>query len=83
MHAKLTQFYVKHYYGGMFPHREGIYMKFSRKLVVREGTQNGTYGTLSVPKSVLDAWASVENVEMQFDESSNILLIKPIAGDKA
>ena len=49
-------------------------MRFSRKLIVREGT----YGTLSVPKPVLDAWASVETVEMQFDESSNILVISPI-----
>jgi hypothetical protein len=30
-------------------------MKFSRKLIVR----SGTYGTISVPKPVLDAWASV------------------------
>jgi hypothetical protein len=52
-------------------------MSFLRKLIVREGT----YGTLSVPKSVLDAWASVETVEMQFDENRNILVIKPIAGD--
>lgn len=57
---------------------KGIIMKFSRKLVVREGT----YGTLSVPKCVLDAWQSVETVEMQFDESSNILVVRPIAGVK-
>jgi hypothetical protein len=54
-------------------------MKFSRKLIVRDGT----YGTISVPKPVLDAWASVETVEMQFDENTNILVIKPIAGDTA
>jgi hypothetical protein len=48
-------------------------MKFSRKLIVREGT----YGTISVPKPVLDAWASVETVEMQFDESNNTLVIVP------
>jgi hypothetical protein len=53
-------------------------MRFSRKLLVRKGTQNGTYGSLSVPKPVLDAWASVENVEMCFDESRNILVISPI-----
>ena len=53
-------------------------MKFSRKLLVRKGTQSGTYGTLSVPKPVLDAWASVETVEMQFDERLNILVISPI-----
>ena len=53
-------------------------MKFSRKIVVRDGA----YGSLSVPKCVLDSWASVTNVEMQFDESRNILVIKPIAGDK-
>jgi hypothetical protein len=52
-------------------------MKFSRKLIVREGT----YGTISVPKPVLDAWASVENIEMEFFEKGNILVIKPIAGD--
>jgi hypothetical protein len=61
-----------------FSQMERNYMKFSRKLIVREGT----YGTLSVPKSVIDAWASVETVEMQFDESSNILVVRPIAGDK-
>lgn len=48
-------------------------MKFSRKLIVRDGT----YGTISVPKPVLDAWASVEVVEMEFDEGSNILVISP------
>jgi hypothetical protein len=53
---------------------EGIKMKFSRKLVVREGT----YGTISVPKPVLDAWASVENVEMEFDERSSTLVIVPM-----
>ena len=52
-------------------------MKFSRKLIVRMGT----YGTISVPKAVLDAWASVESVEMQFDEGSNILVIKPVGRD--
>jgi hypothetical protein len=55
-----------------------IIMKFSRKLIVRKGT----YGTLSVPKSVLDAWASVSNVEMLFDENRNILVIKPITSDE-
>ena len=54
-------------------------MKFSRKLIVRMGI----YGTISVPKPVLDAWGSVETVEMQFDERSNILVIKPTACDKA
>jgi hypothetical protein len=58
---------------------EGIKMKFSRKLIVREGT----YGTISVPKPVLDAWASVEDIEMEFDEIGNILLIIPkMDGDK-
>jgi hypothetical protein len=52
---------------------EGIKMKFSRKLIVREGS----YGTISVPKPVLDAWASVEDVEMEFNERSNILVIVP------
>lgn len=52
-------------------------MKFSRKLIVRMGM----YGTISVPKPVLDAWASVQTVEMQFDEMSNILVIKPAGGD--
>jgi hypothetical protein len=53
-------------------------MRFSRKLIIREGT----YGTISVPKPVLDAWTSVEDVEMEFDESRNVLVIKPLAGDK-
>jgi len=48
-------------------------MKFSRKLIVREVT----YGTISVQKPVLDAWASVEDVEMEFDEASNKLVILP------
>ena len=48
-------------------------MKFSRKLIIREGT----YGTISVPKPVLDAWASVGEVVMDFDEISNILAIAP------
>jgi hypothetical protein len=53
-------------------------MKFSRKLIIRDGT----YGTISVPKPVLDAWSSVEDVEMEFDESRNTLVIKPIPGDE-
>jgi len=48
-------------------------MKFSRKLIVRDGT----YGTISVPKPVLDAWSSAENVVMEFDEESNKLVIMP------
>ena len=48
-------------------------MKFSRKLIVREGT----YGTISVPKPVLDSWIDVEDVEMDFDERSNALVIMP------
>lgn len=48
-------------------------MKFSRKLIVR----SGTYGTISVPKPVLDAWASVGEVMMDFDETSNTLAIVP------
>jgi hypothetical protein len=52
---------------------DGINMKFSRKLIVREGS----YGTISVPKPVLDAWASVEDVEMEFNERSNTLVIMP------
>jgi len=54
-------------------------MKFSRKLVVREGS----YGKISVPKPVLDAWAFVENVELDFDETRNTIIIKPIIGDLA
>jgi hypothetical protein len=54
-------------------------MKFSRKLVVREGS----YGTISVPKPILDAWAFVENVELDFDETCNTIVIKPIVGDLA
>jgi hypothetical protein len=53
-------------------------MKFLRKLIVRDGQ----YGSISVPKPVLDAWASIEIVEMQFDESRNTLTIIPkSAGD--
>jgi hypothetical protein len=52
-------------------------MKFSRKLVVR----GGWYGTISVPKPVLDAWKSVENVILDFDENHNILVIRPVVGD--
>jgi len=48
-------------------------MKFLRKLIVRDGQ----YGSISVPKPVLDAWASVETVEMQFDENENTLVITP------
>ena len=48
-------------------------MKFSRKLMVRDGT----YGTISVPKPVLDSWIDVEDVEMQFDEDTNTLVIIP------
>jgi hypothetical protein len=48
-------------------------MKFFRKLVLRDGT----YGTISVPKPVLDAWASVENVVIEFDERSSTLVIVP------
>jgi hypothetical protein len=52
---------------------KGIRMKFFRKLVVREGT----YGTISVPKPIIDAWASVENIVIDFDEASNMLVIVP------
>ena len=52
-------------------------MRFSRKLLVRKGTQSGTYGSLSVPKCVLDVWTSVATVEMQFDEKTNSLVITP------
>jgi hypothetical protein len=48
-------------------------MKFSRKLIVR----GGQYGSISVPKPVLDAWSSAEDVVMEFDESSNTLVIMP------
>ncbi len=48
-------------------------MKFLRKLI----TRNGQYGSISVPKPVLDAWASVETVEMLFDENRNTLVIIP------
>jgi hypothetical protein len=48
-------------------------MKFLRKLI----TRNGQYGSISVPKPVLDAWASVETVEMLFDEDQNTLVITP------
>ena len=80
--CKIDSILRQHYYEGVFPQKEGINMRFSRKLLVRKGTQSGTYGSLSVPKPVLDAWASVENVEIQFDERNNILVIKPIASDK-
>ncbi|MGV8127401.1 MAG: hypothetical protein ACP5PV_09360 [Methanothrix sp.] len=53
-------------------------MKFLRKLIMRDGQ----YGSISVPKPVLDAWASIEIVEMQFDENRNTLTITPkSAGD--
>jgi len=48
-------------------------MKLSRKLIVR----GGQYGSISVPKPVLDAWSSVEDVVLEFDESSNTLVIVP------
>ena len=74
-----TQFYVDAIFGGAFPHLEGINMRFSRKLVVRDGS----YGTISVPKPILDSWISVENVVLDFDEDQNTLIIKPIEGDLA
>jgi hypothetical protein len=48
-------------------------MKFLRKLIVRDGQ----YGSISVPKPVLDAWVSVEIVKMLFDETQNTLVIVP------
>ena len=51
-------------------------MKFNRKLIVRDGL----YGSISVPKSVLNAWSSVEIVEMLFDEMNNTLVITPQIG---
>ena len=51
-------------------------MRFSRKLMVRQGS----YGTISVPKPVLDVWKSVEEVEMQFQEATNSLIITPVDG---
>jgi hypothetical protein len=52
-------------------------MKFLRKLIVRDDQ----YGSISVPKPVLDAWASVETVEMLFDENRNTLVITPQTED--
>jgi hypothetical protein len=75
---KLT-FYVNAILGELFPILEGLNMKFSRKLVVK----NGSYGTISVPKPVLDSWESVENVILDFDENHNILVIRPVEGDLA
>jgi hypothetical protein len=49
-------------------------MKFFRKLIVR----GGQYGSISVPKPVLDAWSSVEDIVMEFDESNNTLVIVPL-----
>lgn len=49
-------------------------MKFLRKLIVRDGQ----YGSISVPKPVLDSWAQVETVEMLFDENRKMLVITPI-----
>ena len=49
-------------------------MKFNRKLIVRDGL----YGSISVPKPVLDAWDNVEIVEMMFDETNNTLVICPV-----
>lgn len=54
-------------------------MKFIRKIVVRDQT----YGTISIPKPVLDAWSSVESVELHFDEANNRLTIMPMIGDQA
>lgn len=48
-------------------------MKFNRKLIVRNIQQ----GSVTIPKPVLDAWASVETVEMLFDENRNTLVITP------
>ena len=48
-------------------------MKFLRKLVVREGA----YGTISVPKPVLDSWIDVEDVELNFFEDKRTLIITP------
>lgn len=53
--------------------KKRIVMKLSRKLIVR----GGQYGSISVPKPVLDAWSSVEDVVLEFDESSNTLVIVP------
>lgn len=76
----MNQFYVNAYIERNPSLKFGMnFMKFSRKLVVRMGT----YGTISVPKPIFDAWASVETVEMQFDERGNVLVIKPITGDSA
>ncbi len=49
-------------------------MKFNRKLIVRNIQQ----GSVTIPKPVLDAWASVETVEMTFDGTS--LVIIPVEG---
>jgi hypothetical protein len=57
---------------------KGINMKFTRKLVVNKGS----YGAISIPKPVLDSWPSVEDVEMQFNESTNTLVIIPKGVDK-
>lgn len=54
-------------------------MKFLRKLVVRQGQ----YGTISVPKPVLESWSTVRTVELRFDEMNSTLLVVPKAGDMA
>jgi hypothetical protein len=56
---------------------EWISVRFLRKLVLKDRF----YGTISVPKPVLDAWASVENVEIQFDENAKVMVITPKKGE--
>jgi len=36
MHTKLTQFYVKHYFEGVFPQKEGIKHEVFKKVVGKE-----------------------------------------------
>ena len=54
-------------------------LKFLRKLSVRDGKQ--FYASLSLPKAILDVWASVENVEIEFEDrgtSLGVLTVTPI-----
>jgi hypothetical protein len=51
-------------------------LKYVRKLTKRL-IQNSEFGTMCVPKAVIDAWKGCNFVEILFDERNRTLVVTP------
>jgi hypothetical protein len=55
---------------------ELIHLKYVRKITKRI-IQNSEFGTMCVPKAVIDAWKGCNFVEILFDERNRTLVVTP------